>query len=109
MFTFNHDYITFTSSFLNVGDMEKVIIQNLANSEIEERQIRKWPIWEKEVSRFSHIYDGDEECLFLEGDVTIETKAGNMNIKPGDFVIFEDGLECVWDIRKPVKKHYNFP
>jgi len=54
--------------------MEKVIIQKLNNQEITERQILKWPVWEKEVSRFSHTYDGDEECLFLEGDVIIETK-----------------------------------
>jgi len=91
------------------GIMEKVIIQKLADSEIKERQIRKWPIWEKEVSRFSHTYDGDEECLFLEGEVVIESGERNYTISPGDFVIFKDGLECIWDIKKPVKKHYNFP
>jgi hypothetical protein len=89
--------------------MPTVIIKKLIPGEIKNRGILNWPIWTKEVSRFDHVYDGAEECLFLEGDVTIETKAGNMNIKPGDFVIFEDRLECVWDIRKPVKKHYNFP
>jgi uncharacterized protein len=89
--------------------MELVIIQKLAEAEIAERQIRKWPIWEKEVSRFSHAYDGDEECLFLEGEVIIESAVGNYTILPGDFVIFKDGLECTWDVKKPVKKHYNFP
>ena len=57
--------------------MTKVIIQKLTSQEIEERQIKKWPIWEKEVSRFEHSYDGDEECLFLEGEVVIETKDSN--------------------------------
>ena len=89
--------------------MAKVIIQRLTSQEIEERQIKKWPIWEKEVSRFDHSYKGDEECLFLEGDVVIETKESNYTISPGDFVIFQDGLQCVWDIKRPVKKHYNFP
>lgn len=89
--------------------MAKVIIQKLSPSEIEERGIRHWPIWEKEVSRFDHTYEGDEECLFLEGEVVIETAERNYTIVPGDFVIFEDGLTCVWDILKPVKKHYNFP
>ncbi|MDP4282286.1 MAG: cupin domain-containing protein [Bacteroidota bacterium] len=89
--------------------MAKVIIQKLSEAEIKERNIKKWPIWKKGVSRFEHVYDGDEECLFLEGEVIIETKEGNYSIVPGDFVIFEDGLECVWDIQKPVKKHYNFP
>ena len=89
--------------------MEKVIIQKLDESEIKERQIRKWPIWEKEVSRFNYVYDGDEECLILEGEIVIETSEENYTILPGDFVVFKDGLECIWDIKKPVKKHYNFP
>jgi uncharacterized cupin superfamily protein len=89
--------------------MAKVIIQRLTPQEIGERQILKWPIWEKEVSRFEHRYDGAEECLFLQGEVVIETKESNYSISPGDFVIFQDGLECIWDIKRPVKKHYNFP
>ena len=89
--------------------MSKVIVKRLSPQEIEKRGILKWPIWTKEVSRFNHLYDGDEECLFLEGDVVIETKEGNFSIRPGDFVIFKDGLDCVWNIKKPVKKHYNFP
>jgi len=26
----------------------------------------------------------------------------------GDLVTFPRGLSCTWDIRNPVKKHYNF-
>lgn len=89
--------------------MATVIIQKLSRQEIEERKIEKWPVWTKEVSRFDHLYDGDEECLFLEGEVVIETAAGNFSIFPGDFVIFQDGLTCTWNVKKPVKKHYNFP
>jgi len=89
--------------------MSKVIVKKLSPEEIEKRGIRHWPIWTKEVSRFSHLYEGDEECLFLEGEVVIETKEGKFSIKPGDFAVFKDGLECIWDIKKPVKKHYNFP
>ena len=89
--------------------MKKVIIQKLSESELKERGILKWPIWEKEVSRFNHTYEGDEECLIIEGHVIIETIECNYTIDAGDFVTFKDGLECVWNIRKPVKKHYNFP
>jgi uncharacterized protein len=89
--------------------MEKVIIKKLSESEISSRGIRKWPLWKKEVSRFPHLYDGDEECLFLEGDVIIEAEGRKFTIGPGDFVVFKDGLDCIWDIRKPVTKHYNFP
>jgi len=89
--------------------MAKVRVTSLSEEEIKNKGIRKWPVWTKEVSRFPWKYDGEEQCLFLEGEVVIETKNGNQNLKPGDFVVFENGLECVWDIKKPVRKHYNFP
>jgi len=89
--------------------MEKVIIQKLDEKEIEKKGIRSWPVWTKEVSRFDWSYSGDEECYILDGEIDIETDEGTYHIKPGDFVTFKDGLKCVWDIKAPVKKHYNFP
>lgn len=88
--------------------MDRVIIDKLSEDEIKSRGITRWPIWEKEISRFDWEYNGDEECLILEGEFTVETEEGTCRIKPGDFVTFKDGLKCVWDISKPVKKHYNF-
>lgn len=89
--------------------MAEVIIKRLSEQEITDRGIRDWPVWTKEVSRFDYVYDGDEECLFLEGEVVIKTPGGSHEIRPGDFVVFQNGLACTWDIRKPVRKHYNFP
>jgi len=89
--------------------MSTVKIKNLSEKEIEDRGIRQWPVWTKEVSRFDWSYDSEEQCLFLEGDVIIETTEGEFHLQPGDFVIFEEGLACVWNIRRPVKKHYYFP
>jgi uncharacterized protein len=88
--------------------MNKVNIEKLNEDEIEVRGIRNWPIWEKEISRFDWKYDNEEECLILEGEVTVETADGSFSIKPGDFVTFSEGLKCVWDIRQPIRKHYNF-
>lgn len=88
--------------------MKKVIVENLSESDIKKRGIRDWPIWEKEVSRFDWKYSGDEECLILEGEFDVETSEGTFHLKPGDFITFKDGLACTWDIRKQVKKHYNF-
>ena len=88
--------------------MAKIIIEKLSESEIKKRGIKNWPIWEKEVSKFDWEYNGDEECLILEGEVTVETNDGNFTIKPGDFVTFKDGLKCVWDVKKNIRKHYNF-
>ena len=89
--------------------MAEVIIENLGEAEVENRGIRNWPVWEKEISRFDWTYEGDEECLILEGEVFVETDKGSFLIKKGDFVTFKKGLECIWDIKKPIKKYFNFP
>lgn len=87
---------------------KKPAIKKLSHSEYEELQIGNWPIWEKEVSRFQYTYDETEECYFLEGSVTIEFGNEKLEIEPFDFVVFPSGLECIWDIKKNVKKHYRF-
>ncbi|MCD4729391.1 MAG: cupin domain-containing protein [Bacteroidales bacterium] len=89
--------------------MAKVIIEQLGETEINQRGIRNWPVWEKEVSRFDWSYNSDEECLILEGEVIVKTGEVVFTIKKGDFVTFKSGLECTWDIKKPIKKYYNFP
>jgi uncharacterized protein len=87
----------------------EITIEKLNEQEIEKRNIRKWPIWEKEISEFDWFYDSQEQCLFLEGKVTIKTDSGNeYHIVEGDFVTFPQGLSCVWKVIEPVRKHYQF-
>jgi len=88
--------------------MATVKIEKLSDEQIAQKGIRSWPVWEKEVSRFPWTYQGEEQCFILEGEVLIETEKENFRLQPGDFVTFEDGLTCVWDIRSAVKKHYYF-
>lgn len=88
--------------------MASVQIKKLNRSEITEKKIKSWPIWTKEISTFDWYYDCEEECLILEGEITVRTAEGNYDIKPGDFVKFQKGLKCVWDVKKPVRKHYKF-
>ncbi len=88
--------------------MSKVIVKKLNDSEKEELGINSWPVWEKEVSKFSWTYAGEEQCYIIEGEFLVETGEENYDIEPGDFVVFKKGLSCVWNIKKPVKKHYNF-
>lgn len=86
-----------------------IIVQKLAEKELKKIGVYSWPIWEKEVSKFPWTYDSIEECYFLEGDVTVETEDGqSVNFGKGDFVIFPSGLSCTWNIKKAVRKHYNF-
>jgi uncharacterized protein len=88
--------------------MTKVIIEKLSEEEIQKRGIRQWPVWTKEVSRFDWYYDSNEECLILEGEIVIESAEGNYKVNAGDFVTFKKGLQCVWNVKNPVRKHYNF-
>lgn len=84
-------------------------VEQLSQAELDKRGVKNWPIWTKEVSRFPWSYDSVEECYILEGDVVIETKdCPKVTFGKGDFVTFPKGLSCTWDIKKAVRKHYNF-
>lgn len=88
--------------------MATVIVRKLDQQEFESMGISRWPVWEKDYSRFDWVYEEVEECYFLEGEVDILTENGIIKIVKGDFATFEVGLKCTWDIKKAVKKHYNF-
>jgi uncharacterized cupin superfamily protein len=71
--------------------------------------VYKWPIWEKEVSKFPWSYDSQETCYFLEGDVVVTPDGGQpVQMGKGDLVTFPAGMSCTWEITKDVKKHYCF-
>ena len=87
----------------------RIKIDKVNKKEIDKKGILDWPIWEKEISRFDWHYDSIEECYLLEGEVVVETEDGEkVEFGGGDFVTFPEGLSCIWDIKKPVRKHYNF-
>lgn len=87
----------------------KIDVMKPGKKYLEERGISSWPTWEKETSRFDWFYEETEECYLLDGEVVVETEDGNrVEFGKGDFVTFPKGLSCVWEIKKPVKKHYHF-
>jgi uncharacterized cupin superfamily protein len=87
----------------------KISIEKPTDKDLEARGVLSWPIWEKEISRFDWHYDSIEECYLLEGKVFVQTEDGDRaSFGKGDFVTFPKGLSCHWDIKVPVKKHYNF-
>ncbi|WP_288021950.1 cupin domain-containing protein [Tenuifilum sp.] len=88
--------------------MSMVIIEKLTDEQVNQKGIKNWPIWTKEASTFDWYYDSDEECLILEGEVDVKTDERTYTIKAGDFVTFKKGLKCVWNVKKPIRKHYNF-
>lgn len=88
--------------------MENIKIEKLPEDNLKKMGVFSWPTWEKEISKFDWHYDSTEMCYILKGKVTVETEGGKKTFGPGDFVTFSKGLDCVWNVTEPVKKHYNF-
>ena len=77
-------------------------------TEAEEASMQNKPIWTCGVSEFDWYYDSEETCLLLEGEVTVAYDGGSVSFGVGDYVVFPQGLSCVWKVTAPVKKHYVF-
>ena len=88
--------------------MSNIFIKQLSDDEIDNMGILNWPIWTCEVSEFPWKYDVEESCLILEGEVSVAAGSDIVQIKAGEFVIFPKGLDCVWKVTKPIRKHYKF-
>ena len=89
--------------------MDKIIVEKPDEKKLQELGVSSWPVWEKEVSRFDWTYDEKETCYILEGRVKVEPENGEpVQFGKGDLVTFPKGLNCVWEITSPVRKHYKF-
>ncbi len=66
------------------------------------------PTWECKPSDFDWSYSSKETCLILEGEVTVTYDGGSAHFGAGDYVVFPQGLDCVWHVAEKVKKHYRF-
>ena len=88
--------------------MAEIKVEKPSEEKLKSLGVSSWPIWEKEVSKFDWHYDEPETCYLLKGKVTVTAKDGKaVNFGAGDFVVFPKGLSCVWDIKEPIRKHYN--
>lgn len=88
--------------------MSKITVKQPTKEELESLGIDSWGTWTCEVSRFDWEYDDKETCYFYEGLVTVEAEGEKVEIKPGDLAIFPKSLKCVWGVKTPVRKVYNF-
>jgi len=90
--------------------MSKIKVERKPDdSRLQSLGVPSWPIWTKEESQFPWHYDDPETCYFLEGDVVVTPEGGEpVEVGAGDLVTFPTGMSCTWNIRKAVKKHYNF-
>jgi len=89
---------------------EAIRIEHQADEQrLGELGVRDWPIWTKEASTFPWHYDESETCYFLEGDVVVTPAGGEpVSMGTGDLVTFPAGMDCTWEVRSPVRKHYRF-
>jgi uncharacterized protein len=75
----------------------------------EIQKAQTWPVWEKEPSEFPWEYGQRETCYIVEGSATVTADNGETtSFQTGDWVIFEPGLTCTWNIHERIKKHYTF-
>ena len=87
--------------------MEKIIVEKPNADKVSEMGIRSWPIWFKGVSKFDWHYGEKETCYILEGAATVTPEGEEaVSFEKGDLVVFSQGLNCVWSISRPIKKHY---
>ncbi|MBN2521292.1 MAG: cupin domain-containing protein [Bacteroidales bacterium] len=78
-------------------------------SDQEIKTTENWGTWSKEPSEFAWFYDEKETCFILEGKAIVTSKDGkHITFKKGDWVVFEQGLECTWTIIDTIKKKYKF-
>ncbi len=84
-------------------------IERPDQQKLSELGVDSWPVWEKGVSRFDWSYDEKETCYILAGRAVVEPENGEpVEFTVGDLVTFREGLKCVWDIKEPIRKHYQF-
>jgi uncharacterized cupin superfamily protein len=86
----------------------EIIIEKLSENTFRKKGIQNWPIWEKEVAKFDWTYDETEEFYVIEGKVIVNAGNNSYEINRGDFVTCPKGLNCKWEVKEYIKKHYRF-
>ncbi len=80
---------------------------NPSPMKLEVLNVDAWPIWTHDVAVFDWHYDSKEMCYILEGEVVVTPVDGEpVTLKARDLVNFPKGMDCSWDIRSPIRKHY---
>ncbi|HOO25940.1 MAG TPA: cupin domain-containing protein [Clostridiales bacterium] len=88
--------------------MLKVEITPMSLEEAKEMGIDTWGRWGCEPSRFDWSYPEREVCYIFEGEVTVSAYGEDYEIGPGMMVTFPQGMDCVWDVKKAIRKAYKF-
>lgn len=89
--------------------MAKITVEKPSPEKLASLGVTRWPIWTKEVSEFPWSYSSQEIAYILEGEVTVIEEGGEaVSFGAGDLVTFPSGLTCTWQVKKALRKHYQF-
>ncbi len=88
--------------------MSRIKVTKPTPQELERAGVKSWPIWTCQPSKFDWHYDEQETCYVLEGQVTVTAGSEKVSFGPGDMVVFPKGMDCLWEVSSPVRKHYKF-
>lgn len=90
--------------------MPKITIEHKpSEARLQELGVKNWAIWEKEISTFPIDFDETETAYILEGEILVTPEGGEpVRILPGDLVVFPEGLNSLWEVVKPLRKHYSY-
>ena len=90
--------------------MATIIVEhNPPQARLNELGVTSWSTWSKEVSTFPWSYSEREIAYVLEGEVVVTPKGGEpVSFGKGDLVTFPSGMSCTWEVKKALRKHYQF-
>ena len=64
------------------------------------------PIWGCGAGKFDWLYDDTIVSLIIDGKADVSYAGKTVSINAGDFVVFPEGLSCIWEVSAPIKKHF---
>lgn len=88
--------------------MNKITIKPMTLEEAKKLGIDNWSIWECEASTFDWEYVEDETAYVFEGDVIVTAGSEVVHITPNTLVTFPKDMQCVWEVKKKIRKAYTF-
>jgi uncharacterized cupin superfamily protein len=88
--------------------MADVTVSSPSQDELKRIGVDGWGIWEKEESTFDWSYDEKETCYILVGEAEVSYGTKKVSFKAGDLVVFPQGLDVTWRIKKGIRKRYLF-
>ena len=90
--------------------MSKITVEhNPDSTRLSALGVSSWPTWSKEVSKVPWTYSEQEVAYVLEGEVVVTPQGGEpVTFGKGDLVTFPAGMSCTWEVKQPLRKHYQF-